>query len=241
MVSRPLRGFSVIFSMAISTTKPTREHTALIFGPQFLFFTVESLIQLRSQCQESSGLHDWLLDIFTQLPSHWAIISSALPFLEHLPGKRLLEDVYNSIRTGNPPKTSFPLPNFLLCPLVIVLHLTEYIRYQEIVKFERGQDWLSGGDVESLEVVGFCTGLLSAFAVSLSTNRQDLERYGTIAVRLAMLIGAIVDSQNIAESKSNSVSASWQDQDGKAQLYRILKTYPKVTWIPPLSKLIMQC
>ena len=217
--------------MAISTSKPAGIQTALLFGPQFLSFTAESLAQLRNRCQESPGLQEWVLQTFAELRRHWISVTAAFPSLERLAGEQQLEDVLECIRNGNPPRTPFPFPNLLLCPLVVVLQLIQYMQYREIFQPRNGQGWLPEAGAESVEVVGFCTGLLSAFAVSCSRSREQLSDYGANAVRLAMLVGAVTDSRDVTGTKSNSLSAAWQSQDGKAKLHHIINTFPEVRTI----------
>ncbi|RYP10954.1 hypothetical protein DL765_007957 [Monosporascus sp. GIB2] len=213
--------------MATSTSQPALGRTILLFGPQFLLFTADSLAQLRAHCLESPGLYEWVLRTLAELPHHWATIEAAFPSFEQLSGEQQLNDVIEALRTGNAPEATFPLPNLLLCPLVVVLQLTQYLRYRDIVQPRDARLWQPDVKVES---AGFCTGLLSAFAVSCSTTRKQLEQHGAAAVRLAMLIGAFVDARNhAADSGDTSVSfsAGWQSANGKAELDRILEAFPE--------------
>lgn len=214
--------------MAASTSQLTAKHDVLLFGPQFLSFTAESLAQLRAHCLESALLKEWVLRIVAELPLHWETIVPEFPSLKKLPGKQQLQDVAQCIHTGKPAATPFPFPNLLLCPLVVILQLKQYMRYRELVQPESEQGRFSDTDIES---VGFCTGLLSASAVSCSTTQEQLEKHGATAVRLAILIGAVVDAGNADAdpgSESISLSAAWQTGSGRTELDRVLETFPKV-------------
>jgi hypothetical protein len=45
--------------------------------------------------------------------------------------------------------------------------------------------------------LGFYAGLLAALAVASASNRQEFHKYGAVAVRLAMLVGALIDAQEV--------------------------------------------
>ncbi|CAG8961603.1 hypothetical protein HYFRA_00006139 [Hymenoscyphus fraxineus] len=65
-------------------------------------------------------------------------------------------------------------------------HLVDYVGYQQ------------NNARPIVDTLGFCMGLLSTFAVALSVDEADLETYGSNAIRLALLIGGIVDAQDVA-------------------------------------------
>jgi acyl transferase domain-containing protein/thioester reductase-like protein/acyl carrier protein len=168
-------------------------------------------------------LHDWVLQTFSELPQHWATIAKEYPSLNTLPAEQQLEDIIDCLRTGNTPKATFPLPNLVLVPLVIVVQLTQYFRYRDLVTTTDDKEWLADTNSES---VGFCVGVLSSLAVSCSTTRKQLEQHGSAAVRLAMLIGALMDVES--SNKYVSISASWQREGGKEALDKALQKFPDV-------------
>lgn len=209
------------------------EQTILLFGPQFLTFTADSLVQLRSHCLEFSGAYDWLSQIIHDLPQHWITISTAFPQFNNLHALQQIEELANFMHTGNPKKVKFPLPNFLLCPLVVITHLTQYLRYRKSVGLEHEDAWSIG---KYVEYVGFCTGLLSAIIVSASKSRQELETIGATATRLAMLIGAVVDADDqFSDSRSVCLSVAWQAHATVNDLNCMLETFPEVWPIPYIS------
>lgn len=119
----------------------------------------------------------------------------------------------------------------ILQPLVVLTQLTQYWRYLAHCR-ERVEDrstCASAADRQaelfarhlagrtSSQTLGFCTGLLSAFAVSTSRNKNDLQRYSAVAVRLAMRVGAVVDSQEaprkrLGHGKSQSFATAWRNE-----------------------------
>ena len=114
------------------------------------------------------------------------------------------------------------MANILLSPLVVAVQLTQYAKYQE------GKD---SREFSNIETLGFCTGLLSALAVSCSRNLEELEKYGAVAIRLAMLIGAVVDAQDAMSEHgpSGSIAASWTSPGAISDLAAVLKAFPDVS------------
>ncbi|GAW13921.1 hypothetical protein ANO14919_033130 [Xylariales sp. No.14919] len=213
--------------MATPRSRLALRHDVLVFGPQFLSFTADSLAQLRSDCLDLPYLQEWVIQTLEELPHHWISIATEFSSLENLPGQQQLEDLVECIRSGKRLKTPFPLPNLVLCPLVVILQLTQYLRYKQTIQSQHNGIWPMAREVEC---VGFCTGLLSALAVACSTTQQEVEHYGAAAVRIAMLIGAAVDAENsLSEpgSKSVSFSVAWQTRDGRAELDRIIGGFPE--------------
>jgi hypothetical protein len=126
-------------------------------------------------------------------------------------------------------QTPFPLPNILLTPLVVITHLSQYWKFLELVQ-------LGSSDhndphtslTRDAETLGLCTGLLSAAAVSCSANKPQLQHYGAVAVRLAMLVGALVDARDTQTSPSKCLSAAWSSPAAAARMTAILETFPEV-------------
>ena len=90
---------------------------------------------------------------------------------------------------------------------------------------------LHGSNKQNTETLGFCTGLLGAIAVSSSATQAQFQHYGAVAIRLAMLIGALVDAQDKSEDlygESKSFSAAWNSPECGAEMTRILERFPEV-------------
>lgn len=170
--------------------------------------------------------------VYTTVASDWATLSMAFPRLQAVPGAKLLEDLKDWLLTGGSMQASLPLPNTLLTPLVVITELTQYSKYLELAQpyFGDGDD-LHTSFHQNAETVGFCTGLLSAVVVSSSASQAQFQRYGANAVRLAMLIGALVDAQEISDGlhgASKSFSAAWNSSESGAEMTRIIKSFPEV-------------
>lgn len=197
------------------------QNTVLLFGPQALSFEQGSFNQIRSTLL-SSPQYKWILDILAELPALFTTAAEKLPKLKSTSGERLLHDLNDWFHSGTINESSFQLPNILLSPLVVITHLIEYSQYQQS---------LLGSDNGHKETIGFCTGLLSALAVSSSADQVQFEQYGAVAVRLAMIIGAVVDTEdavgNFGESKS--LVTAWNTSESKGELMRIVDGVPDVS------------
>ncbi|KAI1134063.1 hypothetical protein F5Y05DRAFT_417605 [Hypoxylon sp. FL0543] len=216
--------------------------TVFLFGPQVLSFNKRSLDKLRSMLSDGPARH-WMLDTVSELPSYWDALSRKIPeVVETSPGKKLLGDLEAWLREGlnDAQKDITDLPNMVLTPLIVLTQLTQYSRYLELSQIEneigrdRSQidlqaDLLTRQNLENkrFETLGFCTGLLSAFAVASSNNQDEFERYGAVAVRLAMLVGALVDAQELWNKKqghgrSKSYATAWRNPKQGEEMQRIV-------------------
>ncbi len=229
----------------------------LLFGPQALSFTEESASELREALLELPK-NQWIMDTVAELSDHWTNASEECSAIRITNGAILLQDLTNWLKTGKFAQASFPLPNILLTPLVVITQLVQYLRYLDFIQpgsDEQGE--LHGVFKNEVETLGFCTGLLSALAVSSSANRVELQNYGSVAIRLAMLIGAVVDARDIAagpDGKSKSLSLAWDSNETAIELMRIVKSSPEVgdlyrlffdsitsANIPDMGRYIFQC
>lgn len=205
--------------------------TVLLFGPHFLSFNEESLSQLRSTLLEAPE-NRWILHIIAELPGYYGTLSKAFPRLQYALGEKLLEDLSDWLFRGTLTQASFPLPNILLTPLVVITQLVQYSRFLQLARpgSEDGHDAHAFSKPDA-EIVGFCTGLLSALVVSSSTSQAQFQQYGANAVRLAMLIGALVDSHDTPadiHGESKSFSVAWSSPGSAAEITRILSLFPEV-------------
>ena len=212
---------------------PDSGTTVLLFGPQALSFSQESLKTLRTALTESED-YQWVLDTISELPSHWNTLITRFPKLQEIPGEKFLRDLDTWFRTGVVEQATFQLPNILLTPLVVLSQLAQFSRYLLLslsnASFQ-AQDLHTTFVQRNVETVGFCTGLLSASVVSSSSDQAAFRRNGAVAVRLAMLIGALVDAQDASDrlhGRSKSFAVAWTSPDMAAELVRILDGFPEV-------------
>jgi hypothetical protein len=176
-----------------------------------------------------------MLDTIEELAAQWDSLCEELPQLGVISGNSLLRDLVLGFRTGVPRwQTNSQLSNLLLSPLVIIAHLAQYTEYLGGLQSKGDRDI----DVYALpqpktETLGFCLGILSAMVVSCSTNRAQFIQHGATAIRLAIIIGAIVDAQDIRDPRgpSGSLATAWKPDQLPIDRERILQNFPEVSAI----------
>ncbi len=200
----------------------------LLFGGQALRFDADAFVQLRSTVWNTPE-QAWITEAITSLPGCWNDFIKAFPrygVIDNAP--RLLVDMDEWFKNGSMQLEQHgvgPIPNMILSPLVVITHLVDYMSYLDMAGFSKeapGVPWTGA--------LGFCTGILSAFAVALSKNRSEVRTYGAKVVRLAMLIGGVVDAQGRADAAgpAKALATVWNSTEGGEELRRILKRYPEV-------------
>lgn len=216
--------------MGLPPFSPDEGTLVLVFGSQALDFNEESAEQLRSALLGKTNL-EWISETILELSTYWGVISGALPVLKTFAGFEHLEGLNEWLRTGKFPNGSFPLPNILLTPLVVITHLAQYSAFLEHFQADLGlRDNLQSSLKYRTETLGLCTGLLSAAAISSSANQAQIQKYGAAAIRMAMAIGALVDAKDTvsgSQSKWKSFSIGWSPANDE-EVVRILKDFPEV-------------
>ncbi|KAL8827073.1 MAG: hypothetical protein Q9170_007158 [Blastenia crenularia] len=209
----------------------TSEGTVLLFGPQVLSFDHEAFEKLHLAISTGPAYH-WITKTIAELPECWSTLSQKIAELGSVDGEKLLNDLKTCFETGVYTDVESHLPNILLTPLVFVGQLAQYTRYLDI-RFSKSpdQDDLQASLTHhNTSTVGFCTGLLSALAVSSASTRAEFERYGAVAIRLAMLIGALVDSQEAPaglHGHAKSYAVAWNTPDQGKDMTRMIDRFPE--------------
>lgn len=196
----------------------------LVFGPQALSANGDDFRALQSTVKQK---HKWIVDCIADLPKYWKHFVEAFPKYNVIPAEALLQNVQQWAQTGKLESTQTNhLPNIILSPLVVITHITEYFKYLDTTTSKPEQH-------SSTETLGFCMGFLSALAVSVSTDRRDIEKYGSTAIRLAMIIGGIVDAQDVLDTQgqSKSFATAWSSPKAGDELKRIVNRFPEVSMI----------
>ena len=212
-------------------SRPERGTKVLLFGSQALTLDEEFTNQLRSLLLNEPGFQ-WALDAIVDLRGYWDDLCKAVPNLRHIPGAQLLEDLKLWIETGKFKEASFPLPNILLTPLVVITHLTQYeTLLQKDQRESPGDHDLLASAKDDTETLGLCTGLLSAAAVSCAETLTQFHHYSAVAVHLAMVIGALTDARDkIAgvDGASKSFSVAWSSPETSVEIESIMRSFPEV-------------
>ncbi|KAF5016895.1 hypothetical protein F66182_11278, partial [Fusarium sp. NRRL 66182] len=202
--------------------------TLLVFGPQALNFDIVAFQKLRTQLNEEAQ-HRWTLDVVRELPSLWETASKKISLFQNEDGKQQLEELSAALDNGELPLSSFPLSNILLNPLVVIAQLTQYQDFLNAAFPElKETDKFPASLASNIETLGLCTGTLGAFAVASSSTLQELSINGKTAVRLAMLLGALVDTEEsspTSDGKLLSFSVSWISVKSDDVLTSILQEF----------------
>ncbi|KAF7596504.1 hypothetical protein BBP40_001376 [Aspergillus hancockii] len=206
----------------------------LLWGSLALSFDASSFEHLRKTIIENED-NIWLADVLKSLPQACEAVLSALPTVYRPIGSltlKQLADLNEAFTTGCPLDTSLPLPNTLLIPLVVAAQLAQYTEFVRQTSLEDGSV-----KCHNRETLGLCTGLLSAFAVSSAHDVNELHSYGAAAVRLGLLVGLVVDSQDAAlgRGRSKSLTAVWSSAEGHREMMRIVNDIQKP--LDPLHQL----
>jgi hypothetical protein len=218
-------------------TQAYQDDLILIFGPQDLSFNKSFAKTLRTTLLESSSLQ-WIVQTLLELPQHWKSLEEAIPGLKGSAGEMNLRSLADWIKLGDLPDELYPLPNIILTPLVVVLHLTQYLTlvrqlYPDICPEEELQFLTT----RRTETAGLCTGLLSAAAVASSGSLGELANHGAVAIRLAMALGAVVDAgdphTDSEEGVWQSFAVAWQSPDASAEFAKAMDACPKVSECSP--------
>jgi hypothetical protein len=213
--------------------------TVLLFGPQALSFSNDCFQRLRTAINNNPD-NAWVRKIVDELPECTERTCEQFPKLRSTPVVTLqksLKEWLNS-DTNSAPVGFEKSPNSLLTPLVVLDQLTQYAQYVQLAHVEigLGSD-IYGPQPRCIESLGFCTGLLSALAVSCSSTRTDFQRYAAVAVRLAALIGALVDAEDAVGKYgvSKTISTASRSPAQEMELHTILRDFPEVRHVDHLT------
>lgn len=198
----------------------------LLFGPLVLSPDASTLYHIREVVVEHED-NTWMIDLIRTLPQDFETALSQLPSLHQAigpPVRRSLADVITDFSSaGSFENIIFPLPNAVLVPLAVIAQLAQY------ANFTRQSQRDLGGAKETL---GLCTGLLSAFAVASAHSTVEFRRHAAAAVRLGMLVGLVVDSEDAEAKKGRyrSLSVAWNSEEKYASMLRIMKHLDEVSF-----------
>ncbi|KAF2800562.1 hypothetical protein K505DRAFT_228585 [Melanomma pulvis-pyrius CBS 109.77] len=186
--------------------------TSLLFGPLSLSLPPSTLATLRDTIL-SSPHHAWIQRVISSFPALYSHLSTKLPHLQNAKSNTRVEELAAWLQDGKDLEDNMDgMPNTILAPIVVISQLVQYSSFRELQNGNDGEE-----EYKLEETVGFCIGLLSAFTVSLShrTTLAEFEKHASTAVRLAMLIGAVVDAQDVQDNGglSTTLSVAWKRGD----------------------------
>lgn len=213
--------------MADLLARSRQGKSALVFGSQLLSPSHETLQSIRSRLLRS-GESLWILATLSELPD-WLEGLKDISRGFHELAKNILLELNQWLRTDCALSAQSLTSNTILTPLTVIYQLIQYKSYLELAFPEVEGDRRLSMLRYSAETVGFCTGLLSASAVSSTRDQLSFEKYGSNAIRIAMLCGLIVDAQNhIDEEKAVSVATVWHSSEARNRMVEVLERFPGV-------------
>ncbi|KAL2864369.1 uncharacterized protein BJX67DRAFT_383841 [Aspergillus lucknowensis] len=205
-------------------------NVVLVFGCQWLSFNADDFRRLRAMVLDNPE-HHWMLDALGELPGHYRIASETkyLPSLNTICGEEELRELERWFRCDDLSTAKFPLSYTQLAPLLMMTHFVQYAQYLKLTKAKLGcrREKGSGGEGSSpvVEIVGFCIGFLSGVVASAAKKQDHLKRFGAVALRLSMLLGALGDIQE-KEEEYTSLATSWKTPELEERLEGMIEQYP---------------
>lgn len=202
--------------------------SALLFGSQLLSPGHEILESIRLRLV-SSDKSLWILETLAELPD-WLEGLRDISHDFHQSAKDLLVEMNRWLRTDRPLSARVLSSNVTLTPLTVIHQLIQYESYLDLVFPELDVDRRFASLRYSTETVGFCTGLLSASAISSTRDRGSFEKYAASAIRIAMLCGLVVDAENQIEdgNQATSLATVWHSPEAHNQMVEALESFPGV-------------
>ncbi|KAJ5272904.1 hypothetical protein N7478_008029 [Penicillium angulare] len=206
--------------------------TTLVFGGHIGTQSKKSLQKSVNQFLTGHNAK-WILETVADLPVYWEALVKHIPEASGvIKGPEILRDLDSWLRNGISPDDLIgqeeELPNILIGPLMVVIQLDQYWRYLEFrlghVEFKDPQAELVRQQQQTtrpIETLGFCAGLIAAVAAASSHDRSEFEKYGAVALRLGMLMAALVDvreARDKAAGKGGSISFGLAWRSGTKQI-----------------------
>ena len=204
--------------------------TVLLFGPQALSFQEDSLDFLRTAISNNPS-NAWVRAAVAELPQYAACYTTRIKRLNQSHVHAHVGELAELLQPGRASPARLALPNSILTPLVVLHHLAQFTQFIEAdgtcaTKLSPAQ-WTSR--LPHTETLGFCSGQLSAAVVSSARDHTEFQVLGAVALRLAVLIGALVDAVDADPllGRSKSFSLLWNSAEQKQELDNVLASEPK--------------
>ncbi|CEJ81468.1 hypothetical protein VHEMI01590 [[Torrubiella] hemipterigena] len=190
-----------------------------LFGSLALSFNASAFDKLCADVKTNPNFQ-WAKAAINDLAQQWKSVATlaGLGSSDTDTGAKEMSTLVEAFNSADARQLQFPLSNKLLVPLVVLYQLESYASFCTSSKVP----------VATSGVLGFCTGLLGAFAVASSPSITDLEKFGSNAIRLGMLVGTIADLP-ISDDKGNaigparSIGTEWKDEEKTRHLHDILE------------------
>ncbi|KAH7038405.1 putative polyketide synthase [Microdochium trichocladiopsis] len=199
----------------------------LLFGWQALSLDEQKLVSIRQTVHGSSS-NSWILDTVADLAVELPLPPSLTKDFEGR-ARLLLGHLARWLQYRDSHSTDFVRYNTLLTPLTIIHHLLQYSAYLEAKYPDLDVDARFAAAHLSHKALGFCTGLISAYAVSNAHDVQSFRSFGSTALRLAVACGLIVDEHNHAspEAQTTGLAVAWQASTTQQEIGQVMSQFPE--------------
>ncbi|KAF9888854.1 hypothetical protein FE257_008223 [Aspergillus nanangensis] len=117
-------------------------------------------------------------------------------------------------------------------PIDVIGQILQYWRYLKMVARSEGVAtdknidlqafWLSRKDGVKTASLGFCGGLLAAFAVASSRTQQELEKHAATVLRLSLLMGILADADEARHGRFELLTTVCRQKQQTEQMQRIV-------------------
>jgi hypothetical protein len=174
-----------------------------------------------------------LAKVVDDLPLFWSHLVEVKPVLSQVNGEAL-KQLKDWARDECSLEIPEDLPNILLAPLTVIIHLVQYLRFAHSLDADDSQEDRHRRILHSTCKGGFqglCTGFLSAAALACSKTERDIWCNATVALRLATCIGAYVDLDRLTYDSTDvhtCIIIHWEDNCGQDRVTEVLRGYPGV-------------
>jgi len=205
--------------MTSQSVQPKHSAVVLLFGPQALSFDRETFRALRSAV-DSIDHGSWVKNVFAELPQLYVAFTTHFPQYYVQQQLLSLEELVSCFEEPNIDLQNIDnLANSILTPLVVIWQLLQYSHVSDFTSETNRQTW------HTIETLGLCTGILSAIAVSSGHDQNSFQSYAAVSIRLAMLVGVIVDQQDKAGTSgtSKSFATHWTSPEAGHRLKDIVE------------------
>ena len=195
----------------------------LVFGSQTPWPPSEHQNKLRNRLLKDRALNPFLSSI-RELPSVWKSIVRAEPRLDRIEAQEQLDLLLRWIDEGAFPPSSGPSPNVLATPLTVIFHLIQYLDYLRDTGSSHAQV-LQAAQHGGFQ--GFCSGLLSALVLACSRNEDDINKLGSVAIRIALVVGAFIDLDSI-ESEFACLAVRYKSNTDGEEVEQLIQQFQGV-------------
>ncbi|KAF7898017.1 uncharacterized protein EAF01_008983 [Botrytis porri] len=169
-----------------------------IFCPQSKAPQKTYLDRLHSFLCRNPFLKPFVNDI-QDLPQTWQTFANQREDIAALKqGPRYMKNLSKWITTGESEPIANAMSGILSLPLLVIIQIGQYFQFLELNEMRHSEfvtQLRNGGGVQ-----GYCGGLLPAMVIACSKDENELAKYASVAMRIALGIGAygeLGDDENI--------------------------------------------